>query len=204
MGDGRVEIVAAQGVVAADGQNIHHVFKAVHHRNIQRTAAEVIDQKGRVTLFRVIAGQGGGAGLVDEPLHRQAGQLARPLGGGPLGMVEVGGHADHRFGDRLAQKGLGVLLELTQHQCGKLLRAVFPPGQGEHPVGAHAALERGGAALRVADQPLPGGRTHQHSAILIDAHRAGGQSLAVGVGDQLAAAVLPDGGQTVGGSKVNA
>lgn len=52
VGDGRVEIVAAEGVVAADGQNIHHVFKAVHHRNIQRTAAEVIDQKGRVTLFR--------------------------------------------------------------------------------------------------------------------------------------------------------
>ena len=204
MGDRLVKVISAQSIVAAHRQNVHHVVKAFHHGNIQRAAAKVKHQKAGFALLRLVAGKGRRAGLVHQPLHPEAGQLPCPLGGCTLPVVKIRRHADHGLFHRFAQKRLGVLLQLAQHQGAQLLRGKGAACQRIGQVRSHRPLEGSRTAFRVAHQPLARRLAHQNRTILIDAHGAWGQHVPQCIGNQSASVLLPHGGQAVGRSQVNA
>ena len=112
--DALVEVVAAQVGVAVGGLDLDDAFADFEDGDIEGAAAEVVDGDGLVLLLVEAVGQRGRGGLVDDALDVEAGDLARVLGGLALGVVEVGRNGDDGLGDRLAQIGLGGLLELLQ------------------------------------------------------------------------------------------
>src|SRR5690606_12052419 len=91
--------------------------------NIEGTTTQVVDSNHAVAARLVHAvGQGCGGGLVDDALDVETGDATGILGGLALGVVEVGRHGDHRFGDRLTEVILGGLLHFFQHFGGNLRR----------------------------------------------------------------------------------
>ena len=117
-----VDVVAAQMGVAIGGLHFHHAVAHFEDRDVERAAAKVIDRDGLIFLLVKAVGERGRRRLIDDTHHLQARNLAGVLGGLPLRVVEVGRHRDHRFGDLLAQVGLGGFLELAQHHGGNFRR----------------------------------------------------------------------------------
>ena len=75
-----VEVVAAELGVAVAGLDLDHAVLDLGHRDVERAAAQVVDQQP-LHLGRVgVVGQHGGGRLVDDPDDLQAGQLARLRG----------------------------------------------------------------------------------------------------------------------------
>ena len=80
--DDRVEVVAAEVIVAARGQHFDHAALDRYHRHVERAAAEVVYQDLALPGVAGVVGEGRGRGLVDDPHHLQAGDPAR-LPGSP-------------------------------------------------------------------------------------------------------------------------
>jgi hypothetical protein len=120
-----VPVVAAEAGVAVGGLHLEHAVADLEHRHVEGAAAEV-EHEDRLVLGLLVepVGQRGRGGLVDDAQHLEAGDLAGLLGGGALGIVEVGGHGDDGLGDGVAQVGLGVTLELHERAGRDLLRGV--------------------------------------------------------------------------------
>ena len=96
-------------------------------RHVEGAAAEVEDEDGLVGALLVQpVGQGGGRGLVDDAQHLEAGDGARLLGRGPLGVVEVGGDGDDGLVHGVTEERLGVPLQLPQDAGRDLLGGVRP------------------------------------------------------------------------------
>ena len=120
-----VPVVAAELGVAVGGLDLEHAVADLEDRHVERAAAEVEHEDRLVGALLVEAvGERGRGGLVDDAQHLEAGDLARLLGGGALGVVEVRGHGDDGLGDGVAQVGLGVALELHERAGRDLLRRV--------------------------------------------------------------------------------
>ena len=103
--DDRVEVVAAQVVVAAGSEHLDDPALDLHHRDVERAAAEVVDQDPALPFLAGVVGQGGGGRFVDDPHDLQAGDLSRLARGLPLSVREVRRHGDHRLADRPSQGG---------------------------------------------------------------------------------------------------
>ena len=149
-----VEILAAQQHVAVGGQGAEARAVDFQDGDVEGSAAQVVDQHpqcglaapsdavaGREMAVLVSVGQGRGRGLVDDVEHFQIGQPPGVLGGLAPGLVEEGGHGDHRLADR-PQPPLGILLQPLQHEraedLGRDLEAAdFAAGMAA----AHVPLE---------------------------------------------------------------
>ena len=98
-----VEVVAAEVGIAVAGEDLDDARLDLGDRDVERPAAEVVDQEplhiGRVG----VVGQHGGGRLVDDPDDLQAGQLARLAGRLALALGEEGRDGDHRLLDRRAR-----------------------------------------------------------------------------------------------------
>ena len=123
--DRLVEVVATQVVVTGGGLDFEHPVADLEHGHVERATAQVEDQDRLVGALVQAVRQGGCGRLVDDPLDIEAGDLAGVARGLPLRVVEVRGHRDDRFGDRLAQERLGVGLELLQDHGADLRRRVL-------------------------------------------------------------------------------
>ena len=110
LGDGAVEIVAAQRGVAAGRQHLEHALLQPQQREIEGAAAEIVD---RVEAFRALVeavGQRRRGRLVDQAQHFEAGDARGIAGRGARGIVEIGRHGDDGALDRLVQRRLGARL----------------------------------------------------------------------------------------------
>ncbi len=148
-------------------------------------------------------GQGGGGGLVDQFFNVEPGQLTGDARGFALAVAEVGGHADHGFGDRMAVGALDVFLEAFEHQCREFFGAERAVAQAYFGGTAHVALEQRSGQVRVGMQALFGGLADQHTALIIQPDHAWREQMAKGVRHQFGGVTPPDSGETVGGPQVD-
>ena len=190
LGDGAVEIVAAQRRVAAGREHLEHALLQPQQREVEGAAAQIVD---RVEPFRALieaVGQRRRGRLVDQAQHFEAGDARGIAGRGAGGIVEIGRHGDDRALDRLLQRRFGARAQRLQDLGGNLdrrarlaadaqLHHVGLAGARLDLVGQHArdGLEVGGAA---AHQALDRGDDvlrllrHQQARLLADQHAAGG------------------------------
>ena len=209
-----VEVVAAQMGVPGGGAHLDHAVADVEQADVERPAAQVEHQNRLVPLLVQAVGQRRGGGLVDDPQHLEPGDLPGVLGGGPLGVVEVGRHGDHRLGHPLAERLGRVLGELAQHQRADLLggvllaahvdagRAAGPfddvEGDGLRLLGdlvempADEALRGVDRALRIEDRLAPGELPDQAFAVFGEGHHGRRGPRPLGVRHDRRLAALPD------------
>ena len=174
--DRLVEVVAAEVVVARGGLHLEHAVGELEHRHVERAAAEVEDEHGALALLVEAVRERGRGRLVDDPQHVQPGDAAGVLRGLALGVVEVGGDGHDGVGDRLAELGLGVALQLLEDHRGDLGRRVLLA------VGLHARV-----AVRARDDAIGDDRHLLGHLGRLAAHEAlDGEDRVLGVGDRLA------------------
>ena len=202
--DPLVPVVAAEVGVAVGGLHLEHAVADLEDRHVERAAAEVEHEDGLVAGALVEpVGQGGRRRLVDDAQHLEAGDLAGLLGGGALGVVEVGGHGDDGLGDGVAEVGLGVALQLLQHAGGDLLRGVLLAVDVDRPAGAHVALDGPDRAVGVGDGLALGHLADEHLAGLGEGDDRRGGAATLGVGDDDRVAGLEERDDGVGGAEVD-
>ena len=202
--DALVPVVATEVVVTAGRLHLDHALADLEQGHVERAATEVEDQDRLVVALVEAVGQGGRGRLVDDAAHGQARDLAGLLGGLALRVGEVRRHGDHRVGDGLAEVGLGVALELLEHERADLLRREVLVVDLLGPVGAHVALDRADGAVDVGDGLPLGDLTDEHLAGLGERdHRRGGAG-AFCVGDDGGFATFEDGDDAVRRTEVDA
>jgi len=202
--DALVPVVTAEVGVAVGGLDLEDALTDVEQGHVEGAAAEVEHQDRLVLALLVEAvGQGGGGGLVDDAQDLEAGDLARLLGGGALGVVEVGGDGDDGLGHRVAEVGLGVGLQLHQHPGGDLLGLVALAVDVDGPARAHVALDRADRAVGVGDGLALGHLADEDLAVLGEGHDRGRRARPFGVGDDGRLAALEDGDDRVGGAEID-
>ena len=203
--DRLVPVVTTQMGVAVRGLHLEDAVTDLQHRHVERAATQVEDEDGLFGAVLVEAvGQGCRRRLVDDAEHLEAGDLSRLLGGGALGVVEVGRHGDDGLVDGGPEVGLGIPLELLEGASRDLLGGVVLAVDALLPAGSHLALHRPDGSAGVGDGLSLGHLADQDLAVLGERdHRRGG-ARTLGVGDHDGVATLEDGYHRVGGSEVDA
>ena len=189
--------------VAVGGEHLEHAVADVQDGDIEGAAAQVVDEDLLAAFLVQAVGQGRGGGLVDDAEHFQARDAAGVLGGLALRVVEVRGDRDDGLGDRLAQVGLGVGLELLQDHGRDLRRGVGLAVDGDLFIGAHLALDGDDGAVGVDDGLALGDLADEALAVLCKGDDGRRGARALGVGDDNGLAALHDGDAGIGGTKVN-
>ena len=224
--DHLVEVIAAQVGVAGGGEHLEHAIAHFEHGHVEGAAAQVEDQDALVALAIEAVGQGCCGGLVDDAQHFEAGDLAGVLGGLALGVVEVGGHRDHRLGDGFTEVLAGVLGQLAQHLGAHLFRGeLLAQHRALHlhigadfldaiahflrffgdliDAAADEAFHRIEGVFRVHHRLAFGDLTHQLVLVLGVGHDGGRGAEALGIGDHGGLAALHHRNAAVRGAKVN-
>ena len=202
--DAGVPVVTTEVVVTAGGLDLDHALADLEQGHVERAATEVEDEDRLVVALVEPVGQRGRGRLVDDPAHGQARDLAGLLGGLALGVGEVRRHGDHRVGDGLAEVGLGVALELLQHERADLLGGEVLVVDLLGPVRAHVTLHRADGPVDVGDGLPLGDLTDEDLAGLgeRDHGRRGAGTFCVG--DDGGFATFEDGDDAVRRTEVDA
>ena len=224
--DRLVEVVAAEMVVAVRGLHLEDALAELEHGHVERAAAEVEDENRLVGAFLVEpVGECSRGRLVDDPDHVEAGDAACILGRLALRVVEVRRDGDHRVGDRLAEVGLSVGLQLLQDHRADLRRCVLLAaglhadvvvrplghlvGDDLHLFGdlvelaAHEPLDREDRVLRVRDLLPPRRGADEPLVVLREADDRRCGPSALGIRDHRRLATLEHGHTRVGRPEVN-
>ena len=201
-----VPVVTTEVVVTGGGLHLDDAVPDLEQGDVEGAATEVEDEDRLLGLALVQAvGQRGRGRLVDDAQDVEARDLAGLLGGLALRVLEVGGDGDDGVGDRLAQVGLGVPLELLQDAGGDLLRRVLlAVDLVGLPVRAHVPLDAADGAVDVGDGLVLGRLADEDLAVLGEGDDRRGGARALGVRDDRRLAALQDGDDGVGGAEVDA
>ena len=125
--DHLVEVIAAEVGIAVGAQHFEDALAQLQDRDIERTAAQVIDGDLMVNVvFVEPVGEGRRRRLVDDALDVEARDGARLLGGLALGVVEVRRHRDYGLRNGLAEVVFRRLLHFLKHHRRDFLRRVRP------------------------------------------------------------------------------
>ena len=201
--NGFIKVIAAQTGVAVGGQHFHHAVADVQNGHIEGAAAQIVNHNLLAGFLFCAVGQGRGGRLVDDALDLQAGDLAGVLGGLALGIVEVSGHSDDRFCDRLSQICLGVFLQLGQNHGADLLRRVCLAVHIDFVIRTHVTLNGCNGAVGVGDSLALCHLTHHAFAGLGESHHRRGGAGSFGVGDHNSFAAFHNGYARVCRTQVN-
>ena len=202
--DAGVPVVTTEVVVTGGRLDLDDALADLEQGHVERAATEVEDEDRLVVALVEAVGQRGRGGLVDDPGHVEARDLAGLLGRLALRVGEVRRHGDHRVGDGLAEVGLGVALELLQHERADLLRGERLVVDLGVPVGAHVALDRTDGAVDVGDRLALGHLADEHLAGLGERDHGRGRAGAFRVCDDGGFATLEDGDDAVRRPEVDA
>ena len=178
-----VKVVAAQEGVAIGSQHRDNALCDLDDGYIEGAASQVVHHNVLFLLIVQAVSQGSSGGLIDNPLHIQARDLARVLGSLALGIVEVRRNGDHRFRHLLAQITLCVCLQLLQNHSGNLLGRVLLVVNGPFLIRTHLSLNGRDGFLRVGHCLTLGRLTDQPLAGLGESHHGRGGPGALRIGD---------------------
>ena len=198
-----VKVIAAQMIVAAGGQHLHHTVSNLDQRHVEGAAAQVVDHDFLGAAVIQPVGQGSGRRLVDDAADIESRNAAGVLGGLALGIVEIGRHGDDGLGDGFAQVGFGVGFELLQDQRADLLGGILPPVNGKTGVLTHTALDAAEGPAGVGHRLPLGGLAHQTLTVLGESHDRRRCALTLRVGDDDGLAALNDRDTAVGCAEVD-
>ncbi len=206
--DALVPVVTAEVGVAVGGLDLDDALADLQQGHVEGAATEVEDEDRLVVLLVQAVGQGSGGRLVDDPQDLQAGDLARLLRRGALGVVEVRRDRDHGVGHVLTEVGLGVPLQLLEHSRRDLLRRVLLPVDAaafrEPPVALpDVPLDRPRGAVDVGDRLPLGDLSDEDLSALAESHHGRGRPVSLGVRDDRGLAALQNRDHRVGRTQVN-
>ena len=227
-----VKVLASQVGVARRRLHLKHALVDREQRHVKRATSQVIHEHVTLPLdLRVEAVRNrGGGGLVDHAQYAQPRDRARVLGRLPLRVVEVRWHRHDRILDCSAEVVLGDRLHLSEHHRRNLLgRELLAPARGDHHLGLALDVHHlEGPMLHVllhclvcelaTDQPLGvvdrvlrvggrlvlGGVTDEPLVVRRPRHVRRRDPVALVVGDDLHAPILPDADAAVRRSQVDA
>ena len=202
--DAVVPVVATEVVVAGGRLDLDDALADLEQGHVERAATEVEDEDGLVVALVEAVGQRGRGGLVDDAADVEARDLAGLLGRLALRVGEVRRDGDDRVGHRLAEVGLGVALELLQHERADLLGGEGLVVDVDLPVLAHVALDGPDGAVDVGDRLSLGDLADEDLAGLGEGDDGRGRPRALGVGDDGGFATLEDGDDGVRRAEVDA
>ena len=122
MGERPVKIVAAEVRVPCGGEHLEDAVVQVEDRHVECAATKVIHRELAGGALVETVGDRRCGGLVEEAQHFKSGEARGVFGGLTLGVVEVGGHGDHRAAG-LAEHALdGAGAQRLQDLAGDLDR----------------------------------------------------------------------------------
>ena len=142
-----IEIIAAEMIVAMAGDDLHNAALDPHDGDVERSAAEVVDENPFPLMVGGFVNERRRRGFVDDPHDFETGDLARLARCLALRVGKVGRHGDYRLLNRMSQPLPRDLLQPRQDHRGNLLRRVIALAQTHLVVAAHAPFDR-------ADGPL--------------------------------------------------
>ena len=102
-----VEVVAPEMGIPVRRQHLEDAVLHAQDGDIERAAPEVVNREDSLGQAFQAIGERGRGRLVHDAQHVEPGDATGVLRRLPLGVVEVGGHRDHRLLDRLPEESLG-------------------------------------------------------------------------------------------------
>src|SRR5690606_32357771 len=129
-----VEVLAAEERVTVRRLHLEDAIPDLEDRDIERTAAEVVNSDGLAVLLLVeTVGERCRSRLVDDAQHLKTGDLAGVLGRLTLRVVEVSRNRDNGLRDWMTEVSLGGLLHLLENERRNLLRRILLTFLGRDP-----------------------------------------------------------------------
>ena len=222
--DGVIEIIATQSAVAAGREHFKHTAGQAQDRNIEGTAAQVINSDQAFSVLIEAVGHSRRSRLVEQAQHVQAGKFRRILGGLTLGIIEIRRNGDNRPYQLTTQ---GVFRTLAQHleDIGRHFHRALGPLDSVNE--RHMGLAADKAVRQLVTQLLDVGQptTHQaldrqhrvqgvcgrgelgrfahFSAVGVITHGRRQDHLPIGVGQRFGQAAAQGSNQGIGGAQVN-
>ena len=177
----------------------------LEQRDVERAAAEVVDQPDPLRLHPPAGGDGAGDGLLDERHLGEARELAGLHRGMVLGELEEGRRGDHGRRRPIAENGFGVRQQRREHLGGQLLGEERPAGgfEAEPLLGPHEPFELPPRVPRVRLQEAERPPSHQLGAATVDPHHGRRQHLALRVGHHGHGVAVEGGEDGVGGPEID-
>ncbi|MNK92194.1 NAD-specific glutamate dehydrogenase [compost metagenome] len=157
-----VEVIAAQGAIAAGSQDFEDTAGQAQNRNIEGAAAQVINRDQAFGVLIQTVSHGCRGRLIEQTQHVQTGQLGRILGGLTLSVVEIGRNGDHRAHQFATQGRFSTLtqdLEDIGRDFHRAFRALDRVDE------RHVRLATDKAVRQLLAQLLDVGQTTTHQAL---------------------------------------
>ena len=169
-----VEVVAPELRVSVRGQHLGNARGRLHHRDVERPAAKVVDENPAAFLRPTQPErQGGGGGFVDDPFHREPRDLPGVARRPPGGVGEVRRDRDHGAADLPAQGLLRDPLQATQDEGRDLLRRVLPLVQPHAMIGSHVPLDGTHRVIGPEHELVPRRLPHEELSVRIEPRHGG-------------------------------